>query len=299
MKTQRYANSNELVSRAVVRSCRFYVSLRPKNPPLMVEVVLVTGASSGVGEALTPLLAGSGYRVYSLSRRPVHFRKVTHLQCDISDAAATKKAVAELIAAEGRLDHVIHCAGIGGAGPVEHMPTERARQIMEVNFWGTWNLCQATLPHLRAAPEGKLLILTSIAGFMGIPFRSVYCASKAAMTHLVESLRLELRHTDCQVATVSPGDIATNAFATQYIQPAEDIDPLYQASYRAGNEEMGNNVGSGMTAEKVAKDVYDILQRDNLKPNYVIGNFVQSVSTVASQVLPGRWWERILARYYS
>ena len=265
----------------------------------MTPVALVTGASSGVGESLAPALARRGYRVYGMSRRRVALPGVTALPADVADRAALDQAVGELMAAEGRLDAVFHCAGIGGAGPVEQMPTERARRIMDTNFWGTWNLCQATLPHLRAADRGRLIVVGSIAGFMGIPFRGAYCASKAALKALTDSLRLEVAGSDLQVTLVAPGDIATNSISTQYRQPAAEIDPLYRERYRRADEGMANNVDHGMNADYVADRIRAIAGADQLAPYYVIGEPVQRASVVVSRLLPGRWWERILARYYA
>ncbi|NJC27344.1 SDR family oxidoreductase [Neolewinella antarctica] len=265
----------------------------------MTEVVLVTGASSGVGEALAPLLAARGYRVYGMSRRAVDLKGVISLPADVTDARSLVQSVDRIIAETGRLDAVLHCAGIGGAGPVEQMPTERARQIMETNFWGSWNLCQATIPHLRKSPRGRLVLVGSIAGFMGIPFRSAYCASKAALKTMTDSLRMELKGTNLQATMVAPGDIATNSIATQYRQPAEDLDPVYQARYRKADDGMAANVNHGMDAGYVAEEIYKIMNKDTLDPYYVVGEFLQRASTVASRWLPGRVWERVLGRYYS
>ena len=265
----------------------------------MLEVVLVTGASSGVGEALAPMLAEKGYTVYGMSRREVDLPGVTAVPADVSDPAAIQSAVARILEETGRLDAVLHCAGIGGAGPVEQMPAERARRIMDTNFWGSWNLCQATIPHLRKSPRGRLLLVGSIAGFMGIPFRSAYCASKAALKTLADSLRLEVQNTNLQVTTVCPGDIATNSIATQYRQPTEDLDPIYQARYRKADEGMANNVDHGMDAKTVAEAMYRIMNKETLKPYYVIGEPIQKASTIASRLLPGRLWEKVLSKYYS
>jgi len=265
----------------------------------MQEVVLVTGASSGVGEALAPLLAARGYRVYGMSRRSVDLPGVTALPADVSDAIAINTAITTLIGEEGRLDAVLHCAGIGGAGPVEHMPTERARRIMDTNFWGSWNLAQATLPHLRKAPAGKILFVGSIAGFMGIPFRSAYCASKAALKTMSDSLRMELKGSTCQATCVCPGDIATNSMATQYRQPVEELASLYQGRYRKADDGMAANVSHGMAASQVAERMYAILNKEELKPYYVIGAPIQKASTVASRWLPGSVWEWVLGKYYS
>ncbi|MBB4080599.1 NAD(P)-dependent dehydrogenase (short-subunit alcohol dehydrogenase family) [Lewinella aquimaris] len=265
----------------------------------MPQIALVTGASSGVGEALSLLLTDRGWRVYGLSRRSVELEGVIALPADISDAEAIRRAVGQLLDREGRLDAVLHCAGVGGAGAVESMPEEQARQVMEANFWGSWNVCQATLPYLRKSPRARLLLVSSIAGHMGIPFRSVYCASKAAVIALSDSLRLELRGSTVQVACISPGDIATNSIATQYRQPAGDLDPLYRERYRRADEAMVNNVDQGMSARHVAEKMAAILERETLSPHYVIGEPVQKLSTIAQRILPGRAWEWVLGRYYS
>ncbi len=265
----------------------------------MPQVALITGASSGVGQALAPLLAEGGWRVYGMSRRSVALPGVMALPADITDAEAVHRAVDKLLQVEGRLDAVVHCAGIGGAGAVETMPLLRARAIMDTNYWGSWNVCQATLEALRRSPRGRLLLVSSIAGHMGIPFRSVYCGSKAAVLALSDSLRLEVRGSQLQVSCISPGDIATNSIATQYRQPAAELAPLYRARYQRADAGMAANVDHGMPAERVARRMVAILGKDSLAPHYVIGEPVQQLSTLARRLLPARTWEWVLSRYYS
>ena len=234
-----------------------------------------------------------------MSRRSVALEGVIALPADITDVEAVERAVSRLLEAEGRLDAVLHCAGIGGAGAVESMPTSRARAIMETNYWGSWNVCQACLPALRRSPRGRLLLVSSIAGYMGIPFRSVYCASKAAVLTLSDSLRLEVRGSALQVTCISPGDIATNSIATQYRQPAGELAPLYRERYRRADDAMVTNVSHGMPARRVADQMIAILAKDKLSPHYVIGAPVQKLSTLARRLLPARTWEWVLSRYYS
>lgn len=265
----------------------------------MQHVALVTGASSGVGEALAPLLAERGYFVYGMSRRSVDLPGVTALPADVTDALAVAAAVARIEAERGRLDVVVHCAGIGGAGPVESMPTERARRIVETNFWGSWHLCQATLPLLLASERGRLVLVGSIAGFMGIPYRAAYCASKAAVRNLVDSLRLEVAGSNLGVTLVAPGDIATNSMATQYRQPPAEVPARYRPAYQKADDGMLKNVNHGMPALRVAEYIYDVTEKDVLKPYYVVGEVVQRASVLARRLLPGRWWEKVLERYYS
>lgn len=271
---------------------------QPSNSTSRPPVALVTGASSGLGEALCQLMAREGYRVYGLSRRPVSIEGVTSLPTDLTNEVAVQKAIATAVEENGGIDLVLHCAGIGGGGPVEHMPLERAKKIMDTNFWGTFILCQAALPHLIAAPAGRLLIVGSIGGFMGIPFRSVYCASKGALTNFVESLRLETEGTSLQTTLITPGDIATNSFATQYRVPHDEVEERYHRRYVAADNGMRDHVNDGMDAAQLAKKMLAIAQKDRLNPQYIIGEFTQKISPIAKRILPGSWWEKLLGSYY-
>ena len=267
-------------------------------PTSSLPVAIVTGASSGVGEALAPLMARNGYRVFGMSRRSVDLPGVEALPADVGDADALKTAVDQVITQTGRLDVVMHCAGIGGGGPVEHMPLDRAKQIMDTNFWGSFHLAQVTLPHLLQSPKGRLLVVGSIGGFMGIPFRSVYCASKGALFNLVESLRLEVTGTDLQVSCICPGDMATNSIATQYRMGYDEVHERYRSRYQAADEGMADHVENGMSALSVAEKMLAIAERSSLQPQYIIGPAVQKISPLATRLLPGRWWERLLGSYY-
>ncbi|MEO0625824.1 MAG: SDR family NAD(P)-dependent oxidoreductase [Bacteroidota bacterium] len=265
-----------------------------------MKIALVTGASSGVGEALGPMLAKEGYRVFGMSRRTVDLPGVEALPADVSQADAVQDAVQKLLSKTGnRLDCVIHCAGIGGAGPVEQMPLDRANAIMNTNFWGSYHICQACLPALLEAPAGRLILVGSIAGFMGIPFRSVYCASKASLIALTDSLRLETSGHSLQISCVCPGDISTNSIATQYRMPVEDVHERYRKTYQAADDGMADNVDHGMSAEFVAAKIQAIIKKSSLKPRYVVGPALQRASTIARRILPGRMWENVLKSYYS
>ncbi len=266
-----------------------------QSPPL---VALVSGASSGVGEALAPLLAQAGYLVYGLSRRSVQLAGVEAVSADLQNPDSLAAAVQQIIQARGRLDLVMHCAGIGGAGPVEQMPLAEAKKIMDTNFWGTFALAQACLPHLLAAPAGRLLIMGSIGGYMGIPFRSVYCASKGALLNLVESLRLEVSGSALQVSCICPGDMATNSIATQYRMPYESVHNRYRRRYQKADEGMAQNVDHGMEAAWVAQKMIRIAQQTKLDSQYIIGPPLQKISPTAKRLLPGSWWEKLLSSYY-
>lgn len=264
----------------------------------MQKTAIVTGVSSGLGEALAPLLAQKGFHVYGFSRRKVELTGVQSLSVDVTNEVAMQAAIDHILSKHQYIDWVIHCAGIGGGGPVEHMPIEKAKRIMDTNFWGTYTLCQYTLPHLLAAPAGRLLIVGSIGGYMGIPFRAAYCASKGALLNLVESLRLETQGSSLQISLVAPGDIATNSFATQYRVPHNEVHPRYRARYEAADNGMRDHVQDGMTATSLATKMITIANKNKLAPQYIIGEFTQKISPIAKRILPGKWWEKLLGSYY-
>lgn len=264
----------------------------------MSKVALVTGASAGVGAATATLLTQKGWTVYGISRRGTSPEGTTGVSADVTQPDTLEKAVQRILTEQGHLDAVLHCAGIGGAGPVEEIPEAEARRIIDTNFWGAFHVNRAVLPHLRKRDRAHLIHVSSIAGLMGIPFRSMYSASKAALEAMTESLRLEVRNTGVRVCTVCPGDIATDIIAAQYRMPYDEVDPTYRAAYTAADSGMAENVDHGMPASAVAEYLYDLLQRDNLKVRYILGGVIQKASTFAKRILPGRVYEKILAGYY-
>ncbi len=262
------------------------------------KVALVTGASSGIGAAVAELLAQRSYTVYGLSRRPCAIPGVRSLPADITQPETLRSAIGQLIAEQGRLDVVVHSAGIGGAAPVEQMPPEEARRIMETNFFGAFNVAQATVPHLRQSPSAYLVMISSIAGLLGVPYHGIYSASKFALEGLVESLRLELRPTSVQVVSVCPGDTRTAIQEGQYRMDPGQALPPYRAAYEKANTAMKENVEKGQPAHLVAEQIYRVLQLENTRVRYPLGDFVQKASTYAKRLLPSRQFEKILATYY-
>lgn len=268
--------------------------MRVTNSP----VALITGASSGIGQAVSEQLLKLGYIVYGLSRSGRAPAGVTALTADIGKAETVQQAVSDLIQQSGRLDVVINAAGIGGAGPVEAIPVAEARKVIETNFFGALNVAQATLPHLRRRERAHLIMVSSIAGLMGIPYRGIYSASKAAVEMLVESIRLEVRASGVRVFSVLPGDTATPIIGHQYRMPYEQVDSFYRESYREADQAMVDHVQEGMSPDFVAGEIIKLLQNDRPAVRYPIGALVQKASTLAKRLLPSRVYERILAGYY-
>ncbi len=170
-------------------------------------VVLVTGASSGIGAAAAALLAARGHTVVGVSRRAEAPVGVEAATIDIDDDESVRAGVAEVLARHGRIDVVVNAAGYGLAGPVETTDLSVARAQMETNFWGTVRVTREALPALRASGDGLVVNVSSLAGVFALPFQAYYSASKFALEGWSESLAYEVAPHGVQVTLVEPGNI--------------------------------------------------------------------------------------------
>jgi len=176
-------------------------------------VVLVTGASSGIGDACARRLAGQGFRVFGSSRRErtpsPDESGVEWVALDVCDEASVERAVKSVRSAAGRIDAVVCNAGFGIFGAVEDVPIADAMRQLDTNFFGVLRTLRAVLPAMREARRGRIVLVGSLAGRAPIPFQAHYSASKAAVDNLALALRNEVRPFGIHVSLVEPGDINT------------------------------------------------------------------------------------------
>ena len=161
----------------------------------MSKVVLITGGSSGIGKSTGEFLQNKGFKVYGTSRNPNNYAnsKFPLLELDVKDVASIIKAVNNIIEAEGRLDVLINNAGAGITGPLEEIPDVEMKANFETNFFGPINVIKSVLPQMRSQKSGLIINVTSIAGYMGLPYRGIYSASKSALSLATEAFRMELK----------------------------------------------------------------------------------------------------------
>lgn len=180
-------------------------------------LALVTGASSGIGRASALALAAHGCRLLACGRDEQRLADVAGrtggewFAADLTDAAQTA-ALSDTVAGHGVPDVVVHCAGIGLAGPVEQTDEESLRPVLAVNLLAPMRLTKALLPAMRSRGSGHLVFVGSIAGRLGAPQEACYAASKAAVHAYADSLRIELDPVGIGVTTVVPGVVATDFF---------------------------------------------------------------------------------------
>src|SRR5947207_1993200 len=159
------------------------------------SVALVTGASSGIGNATAKALAAHGWRVFGTARSKSTAlpEQVERVVLDVRDSTAIDAAVREVLDKAGRIDLLVNNAGGGVTGAVEETSLEQARDLFEVNFFGAARLTQAVLPAMRAQKTGRIVFISSVLGFLPAPFMGFYAASKHALEGLAESLDHETR----------------------------------------------------------------------------------------------------------
>ena len=193
------------------------------------RVVLITGASSGIGKACASHLAAQGFRVYATSRRPssITAPNLTMLAADVNHDDSVEQTVAAIIEREGRIDVVINNAGMGIAGPLENTTTEHAKAQFEVNFFGALRVCRAVLPAMRSQQRGYIINIGSIGGILALPYQSMYSASKFALEGMSEALRMEIRSFGIRVVLIEPGYISPGMKPAGQVRGDDAYRPLW------------------------------------------------------------------------
>jgi NAD(P)-dependent dehydrogenase (short-subunit alcohol dehydrogenase family) len=265
----------------------------------MSKVVLITGGSSGIGKSIGEFLHQKGFVVYGTSRNP---EKVLNsvfplVALDVRNSESIQNAVSRIIETSGRLDIVINNAGVGITGPLEEIPTEEIRNNFETNFFGPIEVMKAALPQMRKQNSGLIINITSIAGYMGLPYRSVYSASKGALELITEALRMEVKAFGIEITNVAPGDFATNIAAGRYHAPVIK-DSAYEKVYGDVLATMNDHVDAGSNPNEMAEAVYKIIQTKKPNVHYKVGAFMQKFSIVLKRALPDKVYEKMLMNHY-
>lgn len=264
----------------------------------MSKVILITGASSGIGKVTAEYLSSKGFKVYGTSRNPKASQdNFELLPLDVQKKDTIESAIEFLVSKEGKLDVLINNAGMGITGPIEETPTEEMRRVFETNFFGAIEVMKAVLPVMRQQKSGLIINVTSIAGYMGLPFRGVYSATKSALEIVTESVSMEVSSFGIRVVNVAPGDFATNIASGRYHTPALEASP-YQKVYQKNLDLMDAHVSSGKDPLEMARQIYRIINDPKPKLHYKVGEFMQKFSIVLKRILPDRVYEKLLMRHY-
>lgn len=233
----------------------------------MTQTVLITGCSTGFGEATARLFAARGWNVVATMRRPeagAALAALDHVlvtRLDVQDQASIDQAVAAGLARFGRIDALVNNAGFGLFGVFEATPRAKIQEQFDVNLFGLMDVTRALLPHFRANRSGVIVNVGSGAGVFTLPMISLYCASKFALEGFSESLSYELAGLGIRVKIVEPGGVTTTAFGQRSAGEAAQAAALpdYQPFTAAMAEVFAGLRASraGATSEEVAAVIVD------------------------------------------
>ncbi|MFD2528109.1 SDR family oxidoreductase [Polaribacter marinaquae] len=265
----------------------------------MSKIVLVTGASSGIGKAIATFLSEKGYKVYGTSRNPKNEQDFSFelIALDVLKIETIKTAVSSIIQKEGRIDILVNNAGIGVTGPIEETPTDEMRNAFNTNFFGAIDVIKTVLPFMRKQKFGVIINTTSIAGYMGLPFRGIYSSSKGALELVTEATRMEVKRFGINIVNIAPGDFATDIISRRYHTPLFK-DSVYKENYKANLDLMDAHVDTGKDPIEMAKKVYKIINTKNPKIHYKVGGTLEKFSIVLKRILPDTWFEKLLMNHY-
>lgn len=259
----------------------------------MSRVIVITGASAGIGLAAAKEFIKHGDTVYNLSRR--ESPEVQTVRTDVSDPDAVKAAFKTIFEAEGKIDVLINNAGMGISGAVENTPDENVRRQMDVNFFGALYAMREAVPYMRAGGGGMIINMSSAAAALPIPFQAFYSASKAALSSLSNAFRTEVAPFGIKVTAILPGDVKTEF--TDKRQKNKSNDPVYGSRIDKSVAVMERDERNGMPPEVIARLAYKLSNKKNPPPSKV-GGAKYAVFVKLSKLLPERFVVYIIGKLY-
>lgn len=265
----------------------------------MKKVVLITGASSGIGKQTALLLVRQGLVVYGAARRLDKMQALKEsgvrvLQMDVTDDTSMKKGVQEILDVEKRIDVLVNNAGYGSYGALEDVPIAEAKHQFDVNIFGLARMTQLVLPHMRSQKSGRIINVSSIGGKIGEPHGVWYHATKFAVEGLSDSLRMELKQFGIDVVIIEPGAINTewSRIARENLVKASG-NSVYRslASKHAKMLEGADKVGSEPAV--IAKVIAKAIDAKNPRTRYAAGGGARLV-LFARRVLSDRAFDKLM-----
>jgi short-subunit dehydrogenase len=265
----------------------------------MKKVVLITGASAGIGKETAKLLATSGYTVYGAARRLEKMQDLKEsgvklLAMDVTDEASMIQGVNEILQNEKRIDVLINNAGYGSYGALEDVPISEAKYQFEVNIFGLARLTQLVLPHLREQRSGTIINISSMGGKFGEPHGAWYHATKYALEGLSDSLRMELKEFGINVVIIQPGAILTewSGIARENMRKVSGNGP-YKDLVLKHIKMFENADNRGSQPIVIAKTIVKAVEAKKPKTRYVAGEGAKPILFLRS-ILSDRMFDKIM-----
>jgi NAD(P)-dependent dehydrogenase (short-subunit alcohol dehydrogenase family) len=266
----------------------------------MSKVVLVTGASSGIGAAIARVLVTQGHTVYGTGRQvelDSTIAGVRMIKMDIRVESDVRAAIEKVVARSGRLDVVVNNAGVGMIGSVELTSDEEVKSIFDTNVFGVLNVCRHAIPVLREGGGGYLINVTSMAGRIGLPFQGIYCATKSAVEGFSESMSMEVKQFNIHVVILEPG-----VFKTDMDRHRIEVVNANSAEYAELNQQVQDQVNSelrkAMMPSPLGYQVASIMLNPKPRLRYRSRKILHHMAIFLRWLLPDRIFELLMMRYF-
>jgi len=265
------------------------------------RVVLITGASSGVGKACAGYLSGLGYKVYGTSRRAQEetdsfpFKMI---QMDVCSDESVENGINFIMENEGRLDIVVNNAGISVPGAVEDVSIEQFKTIFETNFFGVLRVCSTVIPIMREQKSGYIVNISSMGGRLGMPFDGPYSSSKFAVEGVTEALRMEVKQFGIHVVLVEPGNIDTGMTARNVEDYPLKPGSLYSENFQNAVNASVESEANGISPDMIAHLLKDIINHPSPCLRYPVGSFSDRMLFRLTKILPAGMTERMMMKEY-
>ena len=272
------------------------------NNDLKQKVALITGTSSGIGQAVAQTMAAAGYTVYGTSRR-ANYETVqvgdtcyTMVPMTLEDEKSVASAVDYILEKNGRIDVLVNAAGSGIAGAIEETTAAEARSQFDVCFFGIITVLNAVLPAMREAKSGIVINIGSMASFFPIAFQGMYSAVKAALFMLSATLRMELKPFGIRVCTVEPGDTKTG-FTEKRVFTQKSAQTAYRKPMERALYEMIRSELAAQGPQKCARMVLKAAQMKNPPVRMTVG-LGNKILYVLSKLTSWRFKQSVLESIY-
>jgi NAD(P)-dependent dehydrogenase (short-subunit alcohol dehydrogenase family) len=255
------------------------------------SVILITGASAGIGRECANHLASTGWDVIGASRRGTSSGSWQGVTMDVDSDESVSTVFDRVIAEHDRIDAVLAVAGWGLAGAAENTSLEEAKAQFETNFWGAVRVVQSALPRLREQGGGHVVLMSSIGGVLGIPYQAFYSASKFALEGYAESLAYEVAPFNIKVTLVEPGNFKTDFTAVRKKVTTSADDP-YRTACEKAIAVMERDEIKGADPADVARAVAKVLKTKNPPRRISVGKLDERMGIMGKRLLPFRIFEK-------
>jgi len=265
-----------------------------------MSVILITGSSTGIGLATAVYLSRKGHRVYASMRNPDRSGelraaaesnkcKIEIIALDVRDEQSVKKAVAQVLEREGRIDVLVNNAGIAPMGPLEEVDDAVVRSVFDTNVFGLLRCIRAVLPFMRTQRSGSIINIGSVAGSVASACSGIYAASKFALEGLSESLAQEVQPFGIHVALVKPGFIVTPIIAKALETLPSPEQSAYPVAVSISNALFHSAIKTGGLPEAVAATIEEAMNDRTSRLRYPVGEPARALLAARADMSEEEW----------